>query len=822
MMSLFVYDLSLRQREFLIESQSSQAISLAQNLSLISATPLLSSDFAGLQELTEAIADYPGVVHVMVVLPSGKIVAHGQPRLRGQFLADMNRFAGSAQAQQLTRSVALADAAQPVRVNDQTIGWVRVGVSQSATASKLAAITQSGLLYTLAAIAVGIVLAWMLGQRLTRRLQQLTGVAHAVRGGETQLRAPEQGHDELAVLAQAFNVMLDTLAHQNQQQQLLREALQLEKELAQVTLASIGDAVITTNARGEVQFLNAVAQAMTGRALSDVRDQPVEAVVPLADLSNRPTEHPVRQALRLGSSCNTVTAILDTAADLRIPVAYQASPILSDTGQTLGCVLVCRDVSEQQRAQERLQWQAGHDALTGLPNRVLLADRFERALEKSQRDGSQLAVCLLDLDHFKPVNDTLGHAVGDALLIALTERLTQALRGVDTLSRLGGDEFVLLLEDLRDQAALNELLHRILDCVARPFQLNGHTVKVTASLGLTVYPEDDADADTLLRHADQAMYVAKQTGRNRHHRFDVARDRAQASQHQTLERVRQAVVDGEFRLHYQPKVNLSRGSVDGFEALLRWQHPSDGMIPPLRFLPLVEQSDVVVDIGEWVIARALDQLTQWQALGVPWSISVNIAATHFQRDDFLPRLMILLAQWPQLAPGRLEFEILESAALVDLQAMRELIAQCRDLGIRFSLDDFGTGYSSLSYLKRLPVQMLKIDQSFVRDMLDDTDARALVQSIIHIASLFRLEVIAEGVETEDQGALLLRMGYERVQGFGIARPMPADQATAWALAYRADRHWQRLAQALPFSPTPAPAPVALPAPGPVPSEPPGI
>jgi EAL domain-containing protein (putative c-di-GMP-specific phosphodiesterase class I) len=347
-----------------------------------------------------------------------------------------------------------------------------------------------------------------------------------------------------------------------------------------------------------------------------------------------------------------------------------------------------------------------------------------------------------------------------------------------------------LLEDLAENAEMHGLLERILQTLAEPFYIDGHRIVITASLGLTVYPRDDSDADTLMRHADQAMYVAKQTGRNRFHRFDVQKDRQIESNHQTLERVRSAVTLGELRLHYQPKLNLRTSAIQGFEALLRWQHPQDGMIPPLSFLPMVEQSDVIVDIGEWVIEQALTQLAQWAAMGTVWPVSVNIAARHFQCDDFLPRLQAILARHPEVSPALLEFEILESVALGDMTAMNALIANCRTLGIGFSLDDFGTGYSSLSYLKRIPVQTLKIDQSFVRDMLDDHDDLALVESVIKIAKLFRLDVIAEGVETVDQGVLLLRLGCSVAQGYGIARPMPPEQVPQWVADYRPDTLWR--------------------------------
>ena len=398
-------------------------------------------------------------------------------------------------------------------------------------------------------------------------------------------------------------------------------------------------------------------------------------------------------------------------------------------------------------------------------------------------------VCLLDLDHFKPINDTHGHDTGDKLLMEVVTRLNQQLREVDTLSRLGGDEFVILLEDLDQIEDVDALMQRLLQILSEPFTIGGFSLSVTASIGLSIFPIDNSDSDALLRHADQAMYVAKQTGRNRYHLFDVRQDLERESTHQTLQRVRQAVTQNELRLHYQPKVNLRTGAVAGFEALLRWQHPQDGMIPPLSFLPLVEQTEVIVEIGEWVIEQALQQIVRWKALGHVWPISVNIAARHFQGADFLERLVALLARHPEVSPALLEFEILESVALGDIHAMNALIESCRNLGISFSLDDFGTGYSSLSYLKRIAVQTLKIDQSFVRDMLEDPDDLALVESIINIAKLFRLEVVAEGVESQRQGLLLQRLGCDTVQGYGIARPMPADQCIAWAMRYIAGAHW---------------------------------
>ena len=792
MMTLFVVDLSHRQKEFLIESQASQAISLANNLSLIAATPLLSADLAGLQELTLATSRYPGVVHAMVIGPDGKILAHGNPVLRGKYLSDFSQFSALTAAQQtLFKSAAQADVVAAIAVNGKRIGWVRLGVSQDETASKLAAIAQTGLLYTSAAILVGTLLAWVLARRLTYRLYALVKVANAVQSGELETRVRLRGNDELGRLGLAFNYMLNSLAARTQEEQSLRQALLAEKELAQVTLASIGDAVITTDRLGMVTFLNAAACALTGLTREEAIGRPVAEVFPLVHMGGpSPLNTPVQTLLTQpqGGDAGFNGALL-THHGVNIPVESLASPIFGLGGELMGSVLVARDVSEKYRVQDRLQWQAVHDELTGLPNRALLADRFDRALDKARRNHTHLVVCLLDLDHFKPINDAYGHDKGDKLLVEVVTRLNQQLRDVDTLSRLGGDEFVILLEDLEDIDDVDGLMQRILHILAEPFHMDDLALNVSASIGLSVFPTDNADPDTLLRHADQAMYVAKQTGRNRYHVFDLRQDLERESTHQTLLRVRQAIGNQELLLHFQPKVNLRTGTVAGFEALLRWQHPQDGLIPPLSFLPAVEQTDVIVEIGEWVIEQALQQIAFWKERGYAWPISVNIAARHFQRADFLDRLEAILARYPGVSPALLEFEILESVALGDIHAMNALIASCRSLGVQFSLDDFGTGYSSLSYLKRIAVQTLKIDQSFVRDMLEDPDDLALVESIINIAKLFRLAVVAEGVESQRQGLLLQRLGCDTVQGYGIARPMPADQCIDWASQYTAGAHW---------------------------------
>ena len=440
------------------------------------------------------------------------------------------------------------------------------------------------------------------------------------------------------------------------------------------------------------------------------------------------------------------------------------------------------DVSEKRTLMQTLQCRAERDELTGLPNRFLLSERLEQAIAAVQRYHGTLAVGMLDLDGFKLINDRYGHATGDRLLVAVADRLKQIMRGEDTLARLGGDEFVLVLR-VQDTEELESAMRRILSALSSAYTIDGIGIHISASIGVTLYPNDNEDAETLLRHADQAMYKAKQRGRDCFHLFDVSLDKKAKTAFETVIRVSEALHNGELCLYYQPKINLNSGAVIGFEALLRWQHPQEGLIPPLDFLPLVEQTDLIVEIGEWVIDQALNQIGRWAALGHTWSVSVNIAALHFQRADFTETLKSLLACHPNVAPQMLDIEIVESVVLENIQHVSKRLIACQDLGVTFSLDDFGAGYSSLSYLKQLPTQSIKIDQSFIRHILDDKDSLVLTKAIIGLAKSFNREVIAEGVETVEQGVLLMRLGCDVAQGYGIAKPMPVEQVSRWVAQF---------------------------------------
>jgi diguanylate cyclase (GGDEF)-like protein/PAS domain S-box-containing protein len=462
-------------------------------------------------------------------------------------------------------------------------------------------------------------------------------------------------------------------------------------------------------------------------------------------------------------------------------------PTFDNVAQVQKYVSIRFDVTEKRKLMALLQWRADHDVLTGLANRSLLQERFKQAMHAAQRNYGSLAVCVLDLDGFKLINDRYGHATGDRLLVDVSERLKKIVRGEDTVARLGGDEFVLLLR-LQDTNELEPAMQRILDELSSPYSIDGIELQISASIGVTIYPKDSADTDSLLRHADQAMYRAKLRGRNCFHLFNLLLDNEARTAFETVVLVSKALKNNELSLYYQPKINLNSGKIVGFEALIRWLHPQEGLIPPQNFIPFIEQTSLIVEIGNWVIEQALGQIRKWAESGHKWCISVNIGALHFQREDFAKALKALLILYPDVPPNMLDIEIVESVMLENMVAVIRNIDDCQKLGVTFSLDDFGTGYSSLSYLKKLETQTIKIDQSFIRGILTDKKSLLLTIAIIGLAKSFNREVVAEGVETVEQADLLMRLGCDIIQGYGIAKPMPVENVILWAEKFKIEDH----------------------------------
>lgn len=453
-------------------------------------------------------------------------------------------------------------------------------------------------------------------------------------------------------------------------------------------------------------------------------------------------------------------------------------------------VALFTDISERKRSEHKLEQIIHFDGLTNLPNRALFADRLNRAMAQADRRKTQVVVVLLDLDDFKQINDLHGHETGDQILVTLARRLLSSVREIDTVARMGGDEFMVVLTDLEDLSTCPLMLSRLLDSVFPPIRQGEKCIGVTASLGVTFYPQaNEIDADQLVRQATQALYLAKVSGKNRYQIFDGHQDRQLRSYHDKMNQIKAALEHNEFVLHYQPKVNMRMGKVTGVEALIRWHHPHQGLLLPGAFLPTLQNHPLAITLGEWVIDTAMGQIEAWHAIGLSLPISVNVDAFQLQQRDFVERLKYLLSQHPKVQPGFLEIEVLETSALEDFTWVSQIMEECAALGVSFALDDFGTGYSSLTYLKKLAAATIKIDQSFVCNLVHDVKDCAILQGVISMAAAFQREVIAEGVETVAHGKLLLQLGCENAQGYGIAKPMPAERIVQWLQEWKPDPGW---------------------------------
>jgi diguanylate cyclase (GGDEF)-like protein/PAS domain S-box-containing protein len=554
------------------------------------------------------------------------------------------------------------------------------------------------------------------------------------------------------------------------------EVLFEEKERAQVTLNSIGDAVMSTNVRGRVTYLNSVAERLTGWTCAEAVGRPVEDVFRIVDAFTRETvRNPMTLALRLNKTVAlTPNCVLIRRDGVEAGIEDSAAPIHDRRGNVTGAVIVFHDVSAARAILLKISYLAQHDALTTLPNRLLLNDRLTQAIALAQRRQQQLGVLFLDIDRFKHVNDSLGHDVGDRLLISVAHRLLACVRSSDTVSRQGGDEFVILLSEVAhaQDAALSA--EKIILALAAPYRLDQHDIHITVSIGIATYPDDGVVAETLMKHADFAMYHAKESGRNNYQFFKPDMN-ASAMERQLLEgELRHAVDRHEFVLHYQPKVNLKTGAIVGVEALVRWRHPQRGLVPPADFIPIAEECGFVGTIGHWVLREACHQARLWQQAGLIFgSIAVNISAFELRAREFVVGVReILLATG--LEPHSLELELTETFLMQDTQATATVLHSLKDLGVRLALDDFGTGYASLSHLKRFPIDSLKIDQSFVRSLTTDADDASIVTAVISMGRSLHMRVVAEGVESREQLAFLQARGCPEGQGYYLSRPLGAD------------------------------------------------
>jgi diguanylate cyclase (GGDEF)-like protein/PAS domain S-box-containing protein len=561
------------------------------------------------------------------------------------------------------------------------------------------------------------------------------------------------------------------------ERKIMEEALFAEKERAQVTLNCIGDAVVCTDISGDITFLNPMAETMTGWPFTEAVGRPITEVFrTLNATSTEPTETTAELAiLQIRSVHLPPSSTLIRRDGLEIPIEDSIAAIHDRQGQAIGAVIVFRDVSVARAMAQQITHSAEHDFLTGLPNRMLLNDRIGQAIASARRHTRHVAALFLDLDGFKHVNDSLGHPIGDKLLQSVATRLVASVRSADTVSRQGGDEFVVLLPDLQQPEDAAVMAGRILRDVAEPHLVDQHELHVTTSIGVSVFPDDGADAETLIKNADTAMYQAKENGRQSFQFFKPAMN-ARAVERQSIEEsLRRALERQEFTLHYQPKININSGAVTGAEALIRWTHPGRGPISPAQFIPVAEDCGLIVPIGRWVLRQAVRQAQMWVDAGLrPTTMAVNVSAMEFRDDDFLRGLFAILDE-SRLTPRALELELTESVLMKRVDSTALILQTLRKSGVQVAIDDFGTGYSSLSYLRKFPIDTLKIDQSFVAQIDGGDDDAAIVAAVLGMARSLKLRVVAEGVETFEQLEFLHERHCEEAQGYYFSRPVPAAQ-----------------------------------------------
>ena len=906
MMSLFVWDLSLRQQDFLLARQAEQSQTLADTLAVSAANGMLARDSAGLQELVDAHGNYPGIAFVMLTDNDGRVLAHNEPGRRGLYLSDASsrRMLTASKAIVLSRGTALVDSAVPVMMNGKRLGWARVGLAAGSTRARLDAVTRDGLVYTGAAILIGAVLALWMGRRLTRKLYVIRNAAEAVRAGDHGARARLAGEDEASVVAMGFNAMLDTLAERegelkSAQERLaaseerlnlalggandgiwdwdiasgrvffsprwktmlghaeseigdsvdewearvhpddlatvradirahldgdtaayqnvhrmrhkdghwvwildrgachrdglgkavrmvgthtdisdrvaLERALFEEKELAQVTLASIGDGVLTTDHEGRITFLNPVAERLSGWTHEEAAGHPVHEVMVLVnEETGEPAENPVDRCRREGRVVGMANhTILISRDGAEIAIEDSAAPIRDKDGTLAGVVMVFHDVTDKRAMTREMAWQLAHDGLTGLFNRREFESRLRELLGYAGLDAPEQrhAMLYLDLDQFKMVNDTCGHLAGDELLKRLAQLMQTHVRSEDTLARLGGDEFGLLLRGCPLEKA--EEIAEKLRALVRDFKFvwEGREFEIGVSIGLAPIQGDSQTLADVMAAADMACYAAKEKGRNRihvHHPDDEDLNRRRQELH-AASRIRAALAANRFQLHAQEIRPLHGNRRCHYEVLLRMQDEEGRLLSPGLFIHAAERFGLMGEVDRWVVRESFRRLAEMPYI----ALSINLSGLSLQDEGFatfVHREMRAQA----IDPSRVCFEITETAAISHLGRALAFMKEMKAQGFRFALDDFGAGMSSFSYLKNLPVDYLKIDGAFVRDIVADPIDRAFVEAINRIGQVMGMETIAEFVEDDAILRELNYIGVNYAQGYGIARPVPLD------------------------------------------------
>ena len=751
--------------EVLEESVHNEMTALAENIAISSAGFMLVNDYAAIEELLLRIAEYPGIERIEVTQANGNIVSRVVRGMDNHVSPD---FSKAPYVSRLSQSTSLMSLDYPIKAG-AVLGSVHIDFSLEALAKLRAHLWKDTLIGWVLTAGLTVISLLLLFRRPARVLARATAFAEGLSAGNGSALRMAYGNIEFEKLCEAMNRASLRLFEQQQE-------LKNSSERLEAILENAADAIIVIDDNGFMESFNRAAEKMFDYDSGAIIGRPMHILLPpkwryvVPQALNRslfsaaPQERFEAMGLRRDGSSFFI--------ELSVSEFH-----LSGTRKLIGII---RDITERKQFETQILHQATHDALTGLPNRVLFHDILAHVMPRVQRTGKLLAVMFLDLDEFKNINDTLGHEYGDILLKEIAQRLTKTLRTDDMIARQGGDEFTIFLQDISAIEGIIQIAEKILAAAAEPLFVAGHEIHVTASIGITVFPIDDTNLESLLRNADTAMYRAKSLGKN-NFQFYTAQMNTLIRERMEIENLlRHALARKEMLLHYQPQVNIKTGKIVAVEALLRWNHPTKGLVPPEKFIPVAEESGLIVSIGEWVLHTACKQNKAWRDAGLPHvRMAVNLSARQF-RQPHLATVVAKAMASAELDPrsGSLELELTESMIMHDMAKTVTTLHELHDMGVRLSIDDFGTGYSSLSYLKKFPISTLKIDQSFIQDITTDSDAAAIASTVVMLANSLKLSVVAEGVETAAQLTSLRHMECDEAQGYYFSEPLPAEKMEA--------------------------------------------
>lgn len=764
----FTYIITKNQSDFLYEEGTKQAENRSKALAVSSKIWIMSNDYAGLEETISSFSFYDDLTFAAIIDLDGKIIGHTDKMLVGKFISDKERIeylekslkplaVQNKEDKKFLHNNKYIDIIRVIYNGKQHIGFVHIRIDQSIRQKNIDNIILKGILFTLVSVFISILFAFLLANSLTRHLSRLVVTMKKVIDGDKNAKADEDGSKEISELSHEFNSLIRSLSSSEK----LNQKLSLAVEQSQ-------NSIVITDLEGNIEYVNTMFTKVTGYTKDEALGQNPRILK--SDETPQSTYKEMWETLQCGNIW--LGELINRRKDNSLYTEWATiTPVKQDDGTISNYVAIKEDITEKKKVAAHIENLANFDQLTGLPNRYMLDHRVTYLLDMAERNNEPLTVMFLDLDHFKNINDSLGHTIGDYVLIEMAKRITKTIRKVDTVSRLGGDEFIILFPNTDSNAAMH-IATKLITEISKNSMIKHHELTITPSIGIAIYPNDGKDFETLLKNADTAMYMVKNDSRNGFRFFTEEMQLNLARNLQLENALRNVLERNELKVYYQPQISISNGQVIGAEALLRWHHPELGMISPAEFIPIAESSGQIIKIGEWVLRTAISQAKEWMDAGfTPMIIAVNISAIQFRQDNLL-KLVTDILEEVQLPQEYLELELTEAVTMHDPESVINVMNKFNEQGIRMSIDDFGTGYSSLSYLKKFKVYKLKIDQSFIRDISDDPDDRAIVSAIIDMAQNLGLQTIAEGVETAEQLAFLRLHGCHEVQGYYFSKPLP--------------------------------------------------